>query len=101
AVLRRLQDRVPRVPVAHKLADSMLSLAEAPRRGGDFLLGVSTRGVQSLYRAAQAMALCEGRGYAIPDDVQRLAAPVLAHRVSLKRGTADLDNARQAVLRLV
>jgi MoxR-like ATPase len=96
-----LQERVRRVHVADKLADYMLSLAEATRRGGDFLLGVSTRGVQSLYRAAQAMALCEGRGYAIPDDVQRLAAPVLAHRVSLKRGTADLDNARQAIERLV
>ncbi|HZF07666.1 MAG TPA: MoxR family ATPase [Thermoanaerobaculia bacterium] len=96
-----LQERVRRVHVADKLADYMLSLAEATRRGGDFLLGVSTRGVQSLYRAVQAMALCEGRGYAIPDDVQRLAAPVLAHRVSLKRGIADLDNSRKAIERLV
>jgi MoxR-like ATPase len=96
-----LQEGVRRVRVADKLADYMLSLAEATRRGGDFLLGVSTRGVQSLYRAVQAMALCEGRGYAIPDDVQRLAAPVLAHRVALKRGTADLDSSRKAIERLV
>jgi MoxR-like ATPase len=96
-----LQERVRRVHVADKLADYMLSLAEVTRRGGDFLLGVSTRGVQSLYRAVQAMALCEGRGYAIPDDVQRLAAPVLAHRVVLKRGTSDLDSARKAVERVV
>ena len=96
-----LQERVRRVHVADKLADYMLSLAEATRRGGDFVLGVSTRGVQSLYRAVQAMALCEGRSYAIPDDVQRLAAPVLAHRVVLKRGTADLDSARKAVERVV
>ena len=68
-----LQERVARVRVADKLADYMLSLAEATRHGGDFLLGVSTRGLQSLFRAAQALALCEGRGYAIPDDVQRLA----------------------------
>ena len=67
-----------RVRVADKLADYILSLAEATRHGGEFLLGVSTRGAQSLFRAAQALALCEGRGYAIPDDVQRLAAPVLA-----------------------
>ncbi|HEV7517587.1 MAG TPA: MoxR family ATPase [Thermoanaerobaculia bacterium] len=96
-----LQERVRRVHVADKLADYMLSLAEVTRRGGDFMLGVSTRGVQSLYRAVQAMALCEGRGYAIPDDVQRLAAPVLAHRVVLKRGTSDLDSARKAVERVV
>ena len=57
--------------------------------------------LQILFRAAQALALCEGRGYVIPDDVQRLAAPVLAHRVVLKRGTADLDQARKAIERVV
>ena len=96
-----LQARVSRVRVADKLADYMLSLAEATRHGGDFLLGVSTRGLQALFRAAQALALCEGRGYVIPDDVQRLAGPVLAHRVALKRGTADLDQARKAIERVV
>ena len=97
-----LQERVARVRVADKLADYMLTLAEATRHGGgDFLLGVSTRGLQSLFRAAQALALCEGRGYVIPDDVQRLAGPVLSHRIALKRGTADLDQARRAIERVV
>src|SRR6185295_16409907 len=99
--LVQLQERVSRVRVADKLADYMLSLAETTRHGGDFLLGVSTRGLQSLFRATQAMALCEGRNYAIPDDVQRLAASVLAHRVVLKRGTADLDQTRKAIERVV
>jgi MoxR-like ATPase len=96
-----LQARVTRVRVADKLADYMLSLAEATRQGGDFLLGVSTRGLQSLFRAAQALALCEGRGYVIPDDVQRLAAPVLAHRIALRRGASDLAQARRAVEKVV
>jgi MoxR-like ATPase len=96
-----LQERVAAVRVAEKLAEYILSLVQATREGGDFLLGVSTRGAQSLFRATQALALCEGRGYAIPDDVQRLAAPVLAHRVLLKRGTADLDQARKAIERVV
>ena len=99
--LLELQTRVSRVRVADKLADYMLSLAEATRHGGDFLLGVSTRGLQSLFRATQALALCEGRGYAIPDDVQRLAAAVLAHRVVLKRGMADLEQSRKAIERVV
>jgi MoxR-like ATPase len=43
--------------------------------------GVSTRGALSLYRAAQALALIEGRDFVAPDDIKRLAAPVLAHRV--------------------
>jgi len=99
--LLELQEHAARVHVADKLAEYVLSLAETTRAGGDFLLGVSTRGAQSLYRAAQALALCEGRGYAIPDDVQRLAPSVLSHRVVLKRGAADLDGARQAIERVV
>jgi MoxR-like ATPase len=96
-----LQERAARIHVADKLAEYILSLAEATRHGGDFLLGVSTRGAQSLYRATQALALCEGRSYAIPDDVQRLAPSVLSHRVVLKRGVVDLGAARQAIERVV
>ena len=99
--LVELQARVGRVRIADKLADYMLSLAETTRHGGDFLLGVSTRGLQALFRATQALALCEGRGYAIPDDVQRLAPAVLAHRVVLKRGASELDQARRAIERVV
>src|SRR5262249_45077347 len=96
-----LQERVAQVRVADKLAEYILSLAEATRHGGEFLLGVSTRGAQSLFRATQALALCEGRSYAIPDDVQRLAPAVLSHRVVLKRGVVDLDGARKAIERVV
>jgi MoxR-like ATPase len=99
--LMALQRRTRQVTVAEKLADYMLALAEATRQGGDFLLGVSTRGVQSLYRAAQALALTEGRGFVVPDDVQRLAVPVLTHRVVLKRGGSDFEAARRAVERAV
>ena len=38
----------------------------------------------SLYRATQALALVEGREYVVPDDVKRLAVPVLAHRLIAK-----------------
>ena len=51
-------------------------------------LGVSPRGTQALYRATQALALCEGRDYAIPDDVKRLAVPVFAHRVVINTRVA-------------
>ena len=104
AEILALQSAVEEVRVADKLADYVLALAEATRRGGDFALGVSTRGAQGLFRAAQALALCEGRDFAIPDDVQRLAPAVLAHRVSLRRGSGGhggLDVARQAIARVV
>jgi MoxR-like ATPase len=53
----------------------------ATREHEELQLGVSPRGAITLYRAAQAMALIEKRQYVIPDDIKRLAVPVLAHRV--------------------
>ena len=51
----------------------MLAIVEKTRTHESLALGVSPRGSQALFRAAQAMALLEGRDYAIPDDVKRLA----------------------------
>lgn len=99
--LLELQAMARSVNVAEKLVDYMLTLAEATRSGAEFGLAVSTRGVQGLYRATQALALCEGRDYALPDDVKRLAVPVLAHRVSLRRGSGQLDEQRAAIERLL
>ena len=59
----------------------MLAIVEKTRNHESLALGVSPRGSQALYRAAQALALLEGRDYAIPDDVKRLAGPLFAHRV--------------------
>ena len=96
-----LQSRASEVRIADKLADYILSIAEATRDAGKFLLGVSTRGAQNLYRATQAMALCEGRPFAIPDDVQRVAVPILAHRVLLKNGATGLSAGRDAIQRIL
>jgi len=48
---------------------------------------------------AQALAMLEGRAFAVPDDVKSLAVPVLAHRLLVRRarGGADGDAAEQAV----
>jgi MoxR-like ATPase len=99
--LAGLQAAAAHVTVSAKLAGYILELAEATRQGGEFLLGVSTRGAQGLYRAIQALALCEGRRFAVPDDVQRLAVPVLAHRVALRHGNGGVEAARDAIERVV
>ena len=99
--LSHLQEQVIEVQVAVKLVDYILNLADETRRSSDFILGISTRGVQSLYRATQAMALCEARTYAIPDDVQRLAPAVLAHRVVLKGGDSGLSATQEAIRRVI
>ncbi len=87
--------------IAPKLVDYMLTLADTSRSNGEFALGVSTRGVQSWFRATQALALSEGRSFALPDDVQRLAEAVLSHRVVLKSGDGALPAARAAIGRLI
>jgi MoxR-like ATPase len=82
-----LQDSVQRVSVEDAILDYMLAIVERTRNHESLALGVSPRGGQALYRAVQALALIDGRDYAIPDDVKRLAAPVFAHRVVINTRT--------------
>ena len=79
--LNELQCSVKQVAVDDALVDYMLTLIERTRTHEGLSLGVSPRGSQALYRAVQANALVEGRGYALPDDVKVLAPKVLGHRV--------------------
>jgi len=88
--------------------DYVLAIVEKTRTHESLALGVSPRGAQALYRAAQALAMVEGRDYAVPDDVKRLAVPVFAHRVvvntrlALTQRTADLnDRILEEILTLV
>ena len=73
----------------------IMDIVDATRDHPDLALGVSPRGSQALLKAAQAYAVIEGRSYVSPDDIKRLAKPVLAHRVMLrstiraKEGQAD------------
>ena len=76
-----LQAWVSQVTVDDALVDYMLAIVEKTRGHEWLALGVSPRGAQALYRATQALAMIEGRDYATPDDVKRLAVPVFAHRV--------------------
>jgi MoxR-like ATPase len=83
----QLQDAVHRIAVEEALVDYMLAIVEKTRNHESLTLGVSPRGSQALYRAVQALALLEGREYAIPDDVKRLAVPLFAHRVVINTRT--------------
>ena len=84
----RLQEAVHGVTVEEALVDYMLAIVEKTRNHEALALGVSPRGSQALYRATQALALLEGRDFAIPDDVKRLAVPIFAHRVVINTRTA-------------
>jgi MoxR-like ATPase len=83
----QLQDSVHRVTVDEALVEYMLAIVEKTRNHESLALGVSPRGSQALFRSVQALALVEGREYAIPDDVKRLAVPIFAHRVVINTRT--------------
>jgi MoxR-like ATPase len=80
----RLQDEVRQVRVDDSINEYLLDIIHSTRENEDLQVGVSIRGALSYYRACQALALAEGRDYVVPDDVKRLAVPVLAHRVVTK-----------------
>ena len=95
--VRQWQDAVRQVAVEDSLLDYLLRLVAKTREHEHLALGVSPRGSQSLYRAAQALALLEGRGYTIPDDFKRLAGSVFAHRVLVStRYASTLKKSEQA-----
>lgn len=79
--LRGLQQQARDVRVDDSINDYLLDIVAATRSHEQLQLGVSTRGAITLYRACQSLALILGRNFVVPDDVKRLAVPVLAHRV--------------------
>ena len=79
-----LQRAARQVAVDETIYDYLLDIVEATRRCDELHVGVSTRGAICLYRAAQALALVEGRQFVVSDDIKQLAVPVLAHRVITK-----------------
>ncbi len=72
---------VRKVLVSDQVKDYIISLANATRTSPELRLGASPRASLHLLRASRAWAALDGRDYVIPDDVQRLARPVLAHRL--------------------
>ena len=79
----RLQQEVENVYSAKEIRSYIAAIAAASRKTGALQLGVSTRAAISLLRASQASALLDGRDYVSPEDVRRMAEPVLAHRLVL------------------
>jgi MoxR-like ATPase len=96
-----LQDAVARVTVDDALVDYMLAIVERTRTHESLAMGVSPRGAQALYRATQALAAVEGRDYATPDDVKRLAPPVFAHRVVVNSRVALAPRSTEAAERVL
>ena len=80
-----LQQSVPAIRVDPAIVDYLLTIVELTRDHPRLKLGVSPRGSQALFRAAQALALIEGLDYCTPRHVKSLVKPVFGHRVEADR----------------
>ncbi len=83
-----LRRQVWEVHVDDTVRDYAVRLVHATRSHSDLALGASPRGSLALFKTAQALAALGGRDYVIPDDVKRLALPVLGHRLIVRPQSA-------------
>ncbi|NMO55795.1 MoxR family ATPase [Actinoplanes sp. TBRC 11911] len=95
ALVRRMIAAVRDVHAADAVQQYAIALVTATREAPEIRLGGSPRSTLQLIRTAKAVAALEGRDYVLPDDLQALAVPVLAHRIiptadaQLNRRTTD------------
>jgi MoxR-like ATPase len=102
AEVLEMQQAVKHVRVDESLVSYALEIVRRTRESEFLSLGVSPRGSQALYRAAQAMAFLDGRAFCTPEDFKPLAVPVFAHRVvvsSLYASTLKKSEQADQVLR--
>jgi MoxR-like ATPase len=83
AQITAMVESVALVHVADTLRSYIVDVADATRHHHDLALGASPRGALALQGAARALAATLGRDFVLPDDVKRVAAVVLEHRLLL------------------
>ena len=72
---------VRHIHVSNAVKQYAVDLVNRTRQHEDVYLGASPRGSLGLIRTGQASAAREGRGFVLPDDIKKVAIPVLAHRI--------------------
>jgi MoxR-like ATPase len=84
ADLTACQQAVRDIHVDRKIRHYLMQIVHDTRSCDQLTLGASPRASIALFRTAQAMAAVRGRDFVLPDDVKRMAGPVLTHRVIVK-----------------
>ena len=79
--LKEAMEEIKKVYVSDAIKRYVVQLTNRTRQNADVYLGASPRGSLALFRTGQVAAALAGRDYVLPDDIKRLAVPVLAHRV--------------------
>ncbi|MBM80710.1 MAG: magnesium chelatase [Planctomycetaceae bacterium] len=94
----QMQTTVRKVKVEETVAQYMIELVQQTRTDARLTLGVSPRGSLMLFRACQAAAFAAGRDFVMPDDVQKMAPPVLSHRLILTSKTKYANVNKQQIV---
>ncbi len=81
AELKEAMQEIKKIYVSEGIKRYAVELTNRTRQNEDIYLGASPRGSLALFRTGQAAAALEGRDYVLPDDIKRMAVPVLAHRI--------------------
>jgi MoxR-like ATPase len=79
--LIEIREAVRSVTVSQAVREYLICVVKGTRNNPYIQLGASPRASQQLQRAAQGNAVLQGRNYTIPEDVKKMAVPVLAHRI--------------------
>ena len=97
-VLIKLQEEIREVKIHPEVRRYIVQVVASTRTSKEFALGAGPRATKALYRASQAFAALNGRGYVLPDDVKRLIPAILYHRVILSaEGRLSRRTVEQAV----
>lgn len=78
------QQEIRKVHVDDKLRQYMIQIIHQTRRSPDLALGGSPRATIALFRCSQAMAAIRGRHFVLPDDIKKITAPVMNHRLIIR-----------------
>ncbi len=90
------------VTVTDPVKDYILRIIDATRNNNRISMGVSPRGTLALLNASRIAAATSGRDYCIPDDVKRVAVPVLAHRIiSRTQSTVRMSDTNEKLIEFV
>jgi MoxR-like ATPase len=84
--VNELRDAARHVYLDDVLQRWVVELVRATRGHESVVIGSSVRGSLALEKAARAWALVDGRNFVVPEDIERLFVPVLAHRVVFTPG---------------
>ncbi len=95
---RALRKRTNDMYVHDSIYEYIVTLVEKTRKDPYFAMGASPRGSIALLRMAKAMAVMYGREYVTPEDIRRVFADVLGHRVKLStKARAEGKDIKQAL----